>query len=94
MDILADIRHKLTQHFTPTGLDVRDDSVQHYGHDGATPGTVSHVAIRITAEAFEEMSRVARSRAVFAVIKDEVAAVHAITRLETLTPQEATAKKL
>jgi BolA family transcriptional regulator, general stress-responsive regulator len=88
MDILANIRHKLENHFTPSELKVADDSVQHYGHDGAMPGHVSHVAMLVVSERFAGKSRVERTRMVYELLSEEIAAIHAVTALKTLTPEE------
>lgn len=88
MNILNTMKEKLTVSFKPVHIEVADDSASHYGHDGASPGTVSHVAIRIVSDAFEGKSRVERSRMAFAAIADEVRQVHAITQLVTRTAAE------
>ena len=89
MNILETMKTKLEAALAPASLDVRDDSAAHYGHDGASEGHVSHVAIRVVAEAFEGKGRVERSRMVFAAIAEEIKQVHAITALVTQTPGEA-----
>ena len=93
MNILAAMEEKLQAGLSPAVLTVRDDSGAHYGHDGATPGQVSHVAIRVVSDAFAGKSRVERSRMVFAAIAEEVKQVHAITQLQTLTPEEFAEKQ-
>jgi BolA protein len=89
MSILETMKTKLQAALSPAALDVRDDSAAHYGHDGATPGQVSHVAIRVVSDAFDGKGRVERSRMVFGAIAEEIARVHAITSLVTHTPEEA-----
>lgn len=91
MTILETMKSKLEAALAPISLNVRDDSAAHYGHDGATPGQVSHVAIRVVSSAFEGKSRVERSRMVFSAIAEEIKHVHAITALVTQTPGEAAA---
>lgn len=88
MDIIGTIQTRLDAALKPTELKVRDDSGQHYGHDGATPGQVSHVAILVVSEAFTGKSRVEQSRMVHAAIAEEIKLIHAITALKTLTPEE------
>jgi BolA protein len=88
MDILDIIKNKLEAAFAPSTLKVVDDSVQHYGHDGATPGQVSHVAMLIVSDAFAGVGRVARTRMVYDLLAAEIAAIHAVTALKTLTPAE------
>ena len=72
MDKRADrIRSALEAHFAPSGLEVVDDSEHHAGHAGAAPGGETHYSVLLVSEAFTGMNRVARSRAVHAVLDDE-----------------------
>ena len=80
---------KLTQAFAPVRLDVEDDSARHHGHSGARPGGETHFNVVIEARAFEGLGPVARQRAVYAALKDELAGpVHALS-LKVLAPGEA-----
>lgn len=88
MIILNAIETKLNAALKPQVLKVRDDSGAHYGHDGATPGHVSHVSILVVSDAFRGKSRVEQSRMVHAAIAEEIRQIHAITVLKTLTPEE------
>lgn len=63
---------KLTDAFSPSLLEVRDDSAQHAGHGGARPEGETHFHITIEAEAFNGMSRVASQRLVYATLKAEL----------------------
>ncbi len=78
---------KLRQAFSPSALEVINESHKHAGHHhsgsghhGAFDGTgETHFRVRIAAPAFEGMSRIARHRAINAVLADELAAgVHAL----------------
>ncbi len=89
MTILATMEQKIQQALTPVSVQLRDDSGAHYGHDGATPGQISHVAMRVVAAAFTGKSRVERSRMVYGAVADEIREIHAVTSLVTLTPEEA-----
>ena len=77
---VADVmREKLQAAFTPVELEVRDDSEKHRGHGGWREGGETHFHVRIVSPAFNGMSRVARSRAVHAALKDELdGGVHAL----------------
>lgn len=88
MPILKTIEQKLQAALVPSILQVADDSAPHYGHDGATPGQVSHVAIRIVSGAFTGKSRVERSRMVHHIIGEEIKTIHALTVMKTFTPEE------
>ncbi|MEL6323506.1 MAG: BolA family protein, partial [Pseudomonadota bacterium] len=65
------IRDSLVQAFAPITLEIKDDSARHAGHAGAAPGGETHYSVRIVSEAFAEMSRVERQRAVNQALADE-----------------------
>lgn len=82
------IRTKLTDAFSPSRLEVVDDSARHAGHAGARPGGESHFNVLIEAEAFAGATRVARQRQVYAALSEELAGpVHALS-LKALAPGE------
>jgi BolA protein len=83
------IRAALEAAFAPAQIAVQDDSAQHAGHAGARPGGQTHYSVTIVAQAFAGQSRVARSRAVHAVLDAEFqGGLHALA-LRLLTPEEA-----
>jgi BolA protein len=83
------IRTKLSTAFSPTRLDIEDESARHHGHAGARPGGESHFNVVIEAPAFEGMGRVQRQRAVYGALADELAGpVHALS-VKALAPGEA-----
>jgi BolA protein len=92
--VAAIIREKLTEGLAPRRLEIEDDSWRHAGHhhDGgmdATPGGESHFNLVIVSDAFQGLSRLARQRAVNALLKEELAGpIHALS-IKALTPQEA-----
>jgi BolA family transcriptional regulator, general stress-responsive regulator len=78
----------LNEAFSPTLLRVVDDSARHAGHAGAQPGGETHYTVLVVSEAFRGQSRVARSRAVHAVLEPESAGgMHALS-LILHTPEE------
>ena len=82
------MRAKLTAAFSPSRLDIADDSARHAGHAGAHPGGESHFTVTIEAAAFAGASRVARQRMVYAALAEEFAGrVHALS-LNALAPGE------
>jgi BolA protein len=88
MSVADTIRHKLTDRFAPTRLEVVDQSHLHIGHEGARPGGETHFAVTIASAAFIGQSRVARQRFVYDALADELATqVHALS-LTTLAPDE------
>ncbi len=72
MDMRATIETKLRHEFSPTSLEVLDESEQHRGHAGYREGGQSHFRVRIVAPQFEGMSRVARQRAIYKVLDQEM----------------------
>ncbi len=83
------IRVKLSRAFAPERLEIEDDSARHHGHSGARPGGETHFNVLIEAAAFAGVGRVARQRAVYGALKDELAGpVHALS-LKALAPGEA-----
>ena len=76
----------LTAAFAPLALEVINESEQHRGHGGYSDGE-THYRVRMTADAFVAMSRIARHRAVHAALGAElVADIHALA-LELSVPE-------
>jgi len=83
------LRQRLTTAFAPSRLDIYDESHRHAGHAGSRPGGGTHFQVTIVAAAFTGLSRVARQRAVYEALAEELAGdVHALS-LTALTPGEA-----
>lgn len=77
--VAAEMHALLTDAFTPTRLDIINDSAGHAGHMGDDGSGESHFTIAIEAAAFAGMSRLARQRAVIAALGDIVGGrVHAV----------------
>ena len=73
------MERKLRAAFAPTALEVLDESEQHRGHGGWREGGETHFRVRMTAAAFDGVSRVERQRAVNRALADELAGpVHAL----------------
>ena len=56
--------------FSPTRLEVINDSARHHGHAGDDGSGESHFTVEIEAPAFAGMNRLARQRAVNAALGD------------------------
>ncbi len=87
------IQRKLTAAFSPSTLDVTDESARHAGHAGAVrpDGGIgeTHFHVRMVTDAFAGVSRVERQRRVHAVLAEELrGTVHALS-LKLQTPDEA-----
>lgn len=82
------ISEKLQHAFQPSLIRLDDDSARHAGHAGAAPGGESHFNLVIESAAFAGLSRVARQRAVYAVLKEELSGqLHALS-VKALAPGE------
>jgi BolA family transcriptional regulator, general stress-responsive regulator len=76
---LERMRAALVAAFSPTELDIVDESHLHHGHAGAAPGGETHYALKIRSAAFAGLSRLAKHRAVNDALKAEFAAgLHAL----------------
>jgi len=88
MNRLELIRMLLDQRFSPTELEVEDESHLHSGHAGARSGK-GHFRIRIVADAFEGQSAVKRHRMIYDALADlMVTDIHALS-IEALPPTQA-----
>jgi len=74
------MRRLLTEAFTPILLEIVDESVKHAGHAGARPQGETHYRVKIISAAFEGLSKVARHRAVYAALAEEMreGGIHAL----------------
>lgn len=85
------IQTKLEAAFAPSRLEIVDESHLHAGHVGARPEGETHFRVTIVAEAFRGEGRVARQRAVYGVLAEELAGpVHALA-LSVLSPEDGAA---
>lgn len=77
--VAQEIRKKLEASFLLRRLEVLDESEQHRGHAGYQDGGQSHFRLRLAADEFEEMTRIARHRAVHnALGADLIGRIHAL----------------
>lgn len=87
-EIAERMRRKLEAAFTPTRLEIIDDSHRHAGHLGERPGGETHFNVTVVSAAFAGIGRVARQRLVYAALAEELKErVHAL-QLRTVTPDE------
>ena len=86
--IFEAIQHKLTEAFSPSRLEIEDDSARHAGHAGASTSGESHFNVVIQAQAFEGAPKVARQRMVYRTLAEELAGpLHALS-VKALAPGE------
>ena len=63
------IHQRLQEAFSPTQLDVQDDSPHHKNHIGSQNGA-GHYSIVIAADCFKNKSRVAAHREIYQALQD------------------------
>jgi len=69
----------LTETFTPSLLEILDESHLHRGHNGHTGRDETHFCVTIGSDIFEGKSRVAIHRLINAALKDELdSGLHAL----------------
>jgi BolA protein len=82
------ITEKLTKAFSPTQLQLADESHMHEGHAGHRPGGETHFRVYIVSHAFKGKSRIERHRMINAVLAPELKdGVHALA-IRALAPGE------
>ena len=70
---------KLVAAFSPSFLELIDESNQHHGHSGAHPSGESHFRVRIGSSAFQGKNRVQQHRLINEALAVELKArVHAL----------------
>jgi BolA protein len=75
-DIIID---KLTRRFSPSVLEVIDESERHRGHAGWREGGETHFRVRIATAQFDGKPRLAQHRAVMTALDSELkAGIHAL----------------
>ena len=86
---------KILNEFTPSFLEVHDDSLKHAGHAGARPNGGSHFSVLIVSDDFEGKTLIERHRLIYQKLKTymEVQEVHALA-LRTYTSSEWSQTKL
>ncbi len=79
------IRQRLEQQFSPSQLDIIDDSEKHKGHPGSAGGA-GHYTVLIAGACFAGRARVAVHRDIYDSLKDLIPdEVHAL-RIQILNP--------
>ena len=79
MSVRDTIAEKLSVKFTPTHLEVIDESEKHRGHGGYREGGETHFRVRIASPEFAGKSRLAQHRAVMEALDAELkGGVHAL----------------
>jgi len=80
MRIKDQIEEKLTRAFTPSSVEVFDESEAHRGHAGWRDGGQTHFRVKMRSAALEPLSRLERHRAVHdALTPALVGKIHALS---------------
>jgi BolA protein len=88
MRVATQIRSKLTAAFSPSRLEIVDESHRHKGHVGARPNGETHFRVEIVSDAFQGKSRLERQRLVYAALAEEMSHdIHALS-LVTRAPDD------
>lgn len=66
------IEKKMTEAFSPSHLELINDSHKHQGHKGSPNTGESHFTLRIKASAFEGLSRVKSHQLIYGILKQEL----------------------
>lgn len=79
MTIKQQIKEKLDTAFSPSCIEITDNSHQHTGHVEAGQAMETHFHVKIVSDAFDGKSRPTRHRMVYHVLSEELAGdVHAL----------------
>lgn len=89
MSFIKSITEKLEAEFSPTSLEVINESHLHSGHQEKFDGSgETHLRIKIVSVVFEGMNRVARHRAINEQVADEInLGLHAVA-IDVKAPTE------
>jgi len=69
MNILELIQERLQKAFSPTELEVIDDSHKHIGHAGSKDGA-GHFTVRIQTASFVGLSRIEAHKQIYKILED------------------------
>lgn len=78
MSVENELQSRLRAAFQPELLEIENESHKHAGHSGDDGTGESHFRVKIRADVFAPMSRVARHRAVHGAIGDLTQRIHAL----------------
>ena len=80
MTFLDRIKKKLEEKFSPSSLEVIDESDLHEGHSGSRPGGETHFRVVMVSKSFTGLSRIQRQREVHRALKIELEEqIHALS---------------
>lgn len=81
-----EIAQRLRRELKAEHVEIEDESHRHAGHPGSRGG--GHFNVLVVSERFAGLDRLARQRAVYAALQDEIGTtIHALSA-RTMTPDE------
>ena len=86
MSLLQKYRERIENHFNPDFLEIKDESMTHHGHEGASgAGPISHLFIKIQAKNLALLPVVKQHQAIYGLFQKELDSgdIHAF-RIEVL----------
>ena len=87
MSTITDLMQERLEQLKPLSLDIRDDSSQSSGHEGAKGGG-GHYWLSIVAQAFSGKARIQRHRLIYSALGDLMQQkIHALS-IEAFSPEE------
>ena len=90
MPLKEQIEEKIKKTLLPSYLEVINESAKHKGHAGDNGTGESHFKLKIASSAFEGLSRLARQRLVYEVLREELQHIHALSlEIRTIEKGEA-----
>jgi BolA protein len=79
MQVEDEMRKRLEAAFSPTSLEIENQSRLHAGHAGDDGSGESHFSIIIAAPSLQNLSRIDRERQVHAALDDIMGKIHALS---------------
>lgn len=87
MERVTLIENRLRETFAPQKIEVRDDSRQHAGHEGAKSGG-GHFAVTVVSTRFQGKSALQRHQMIYQALGDMMKQdIHALS-IQALAPEE------
>lgn len=87
IELISLVRSLLEKQFSPTILEIKDESASHEGHAGAQGG-MKHLALTISSESLDKMPRLLIHRAIYEALGELMhTRIHAL-RIKTIKSEQ------
>lgn len=87
IELINLVRSLLEKQFSPTILEIKDESAAHAGHAGAQGG-MKHLALTISSDALDKMPKLLSHRAIYGALGDLMHThIHAL-RIKTVKSKQ------